>query len=69
MSTSTVYSFTKLIQGNQCAIRGLSAMLDRKGMTPEDKKSIHAQIDYLEDEIARYSLNRLVCGDQMVIVR
>lgn len=69
MSTSTVYSYTKLIAGNSCAMNGLYLMLDRKGMTAEDKKSIHNQIDYLKDENRRYSLNRLVCGDQMVTVR
>jgi hypothetical protein len=67
--TPKPYTYTKLIQGHTTARNGLLGKLNSRGLTAEDTRDIHRQIDYLNEEIRRFTLTRKVCGDSTVLVR
>ena len=66
-----IYTYTKLIQGDKFSLAfhksKVSQIVD-SGKNREELPYHHAQIEYFADEIARYSLQRSVCGDETVVM-
>ena len=69
--TPRPYTYTKLIQGHTIArnFTQNNIFKNAKRMTSDEVAWHNNLIDYLDDEIRRFNLLRLVCGDVTVIVR
>jgi hypothetical protein len=66
-----IYTYTKLIQGDKFSLAFHKSKVKgivRSGKNIEELPYHREQVEHFEDEIARYSLQRSVCGDETVVM-